>query len=1186
MSRVAASFLFATAPKSLKRHLKWLLRASDWAERKLEKSPVNALSLRRGTVAPEVTAMETEIGRVVDTLPGLVWTSTPDGQADFLNRRWLEYTGLIAEEAKGIGWQSALHPDDAAAALQLWRERVSAGVAGEVEARLRRFDGVYRWFQFRFVPLADDGGKIIKWCGINTDIEDLKCAEAERAAGRDLKLAIDAMPALAWSTGPDGAAGFFNQHYLDYVGLSREQMRGWRWTSAVHPDDLDLVAKAWAESRESESVGAVEARLRRHDGVYRTFLFRTAPERDNHGKVVRWHGVNTDIEDRKRAEMALRSNEHNLNLILDTIPTFIHVLGTDGFVLYVNRTVLEYTGLTLEDVRKLDYRARIFHPDDLGRVHEERLAALRRPVSFELEMRIRSADGSYRWFLNRYSPLMDEHEKLDRWYATSFDIEDRKRAEETLRSNERQLNLILNTIPSHIQVLGTDGSVLYVNQATLDYTGLTREDVQKDDYRTRIFHPADWKSVQANRLPALKLPVPFELEMRTLGSDGSYRWFLYRYSPLLDEQGRLDRWYVSSFDIEDSKRTAAELGRVNKLLNHAQRISRVGSFWADVDADEHLWSEELYRIFEMDPATDKVSIQTVRERIHPDDVQRYDAFAAQSSDGKEYEWTYRIVPKPGIVKHLHCVTHRVAEIGDRLVFFGAIQDITEFRKVEDALRQSEAFLAHAQQISHVGSFWSDLEADEHLWSDELYRIFELDPATFKITIQTVRDNVHPDDLARYDALAAQSWDGGGYEWAFRIMPKPNVVKHLHTYCRRVAEITDRLVFFGTIQDVTEFKRVEDALRQSEAFLAEGEAVSGSGSFLWSIESGDVKWSSQLYRIFEFEDGSQVTLERIAERVHPEDRQQMAEMVARAQAALDSEYEHRLLMADGRIKNLLFVARFERGSDGRPRYRGIVEDVTERRRAEHALSRVQSELAHVTRVTSLNTLTASIAHEINQPLSGIMTNASTCLRMLAADAPDLDGARRTVQRLIRDVNRASEVIARLRTLFSKKQAAVELVDLNEAAREVIALSQHELRRNEISVRLELDDDLPAVAGDRVQLQQVILNLALNASDAMCAVADRPRHLIVVTGREENGCVQLAVSDTGIGFTDGKVAGVFDAFYTTKPSGMGIGLSVSKSIIEAHHGRLWARPNEGPGATFLFSVPCAEEAGRQARLQRHE
>jgi signal transduction histidine kinase len=228
---------------------------------------------------------------------------------------------------------------------------------------------------------------------------------------------------------------------------------------------------------------------------------------------------------------------------------------------------------------------------------------------------------------------------------------------------------------------------------------------------------------------------------------------------------------------------------------------------------------------------------------------------------------------------------------------------------------------------------------------------------------------------------------------------------------------------------------------------------------------------------------------------------------------------------------------------------------------------------VARVTSLGVLTASIAHEVNQPLSGILTNASTCLRMLAADPPNVEGARETARRTIRDGNRASDVVTRLRALFSKKEAATEPVDLNEAARQVIALSLSGLQRNRVIVQLALADDLPPVAGDHVQLQQVILNLLLNASDAMSAVDDRLRQVVIRTGREEGDRVRLAVQDTGVGVEPQAVAKLFDPFYTTKSDGMGIGLSVSRSIIESHNGHLWAAPNEGPGATFSFSIPRA-------------
>jgi signal transduction histidine kinase len=223
------------------------------------------------------------------------------------------------------------------------------------------------------------------------------------------------------------------------------------------------------------------------------------------------------------------------------------------------------------------------------------------------------------------------------------------------------------------------------------------------------------------------------------------------------------------------------------------------------------------------------------------------------------------------------------------------------------------------------------------------------------------------------------------------------------------------------------------------------------------------------------------------------------------------------------------------------------------------------------VTSLGVLTASIAHEVNQPLSGIITNAGTCLRMLAADPPNIEGARETAKRTIRDGNRASELVTRLRALFSKKESTTEPVDLNEATQEVIALSLSELRRNRVILRPEFADDLPVVTGDRVQLQQVILNLLKNASDAMSAVNDRPRQLQIRTERGTDNQVRLIVQDAGVGLDPQAMDRLFQAFYTTKNEGMGIGLSVSRSIIERHHGRLWAEPNDGPGATFSFSIP---------------
>jgi PAS domain S-box-containing protein len=387
-----------------------------------------------------------------------------------------------------------------------------------------------------------------------------------------------------------------------------------------------------------------------------------------------------------------------------------------------------------------------------------------------------------------------------------------------------------------------------------------------------------------------------------------------------------------------------------------------------------------------------------------------------------------------------------------------------------------------------------------------------------------------------------------------------------------------------VLDLSEQKRAERALRRSEEFLAEGQRLSQTGSFSWRVATDDITWSEELYRIYELEIGTPTTFELIRTRVHPEDVSLIEKMKMVDQAGdrgNEFEWQYRLLMPDHSIKYLHSLAHATRDLDGQLEYIAAVQDVTARRLSEDALDKARSELAQVTRVTSLGVLTASIAHELNQPLSGIVTNASTCLRMLGANPPNVDGALETARRTIRDGNRASEVVTRLRSLFSKKEATIESMDLNEATREVIALTLSELHRNRVVLQPELADDLPPVTGDRVQLQQVILNLLRNGADAMSAVEDRQRELLVRTERDEGNCVRLTVEDSGVGFDAQAASELFQPFYTTKKDGMGMGLSVSRSIIESHRGRLWATLNNGPGATFSFSIPCGPVGATNAQ-----
>jgi PAS domain S-box-containing protein len=371
---------------------------------------------------------------------------------------------------------------------------------------------------------------------------------------------------------------------------------------------------------------------------------------------------------------------------------------------------------------------------------------------------------------------------------------------------------------------------------------------------------------------------------------------------------------------------------------------------------------------------------------------------------------------------------------------------------------------------------------------------------------------------------------------------------------------------------------EEKLQRSEAYLAEAQRLAHTGSWAWRVAGRHaLHLSEEWYRIYGFapEKGPPAWEERL-QRVHPEDRAKWQSAIDRA-IADKSEYEmeFRILLPGGTVKHIHTFGHPVLDLSGNlVQFMGSSTDITQRKLAEEALRQAQANLAHVSRITTMGELTASLAHEVNQPIAAAITDANTCLRWLTRDHPDVQEAREAASRMAKDATRAAEVINRIRLLFQKGTPQHELVDVNEVIREIIVLLRSEATRYSVSIRTELASDLPRVMGDPVQLEQVFMNLMLNGIDAMKDMNAGGE--LAIKSETQNGQLLISVSDTGVGLPPKQADQIFNAFFTTKLHGTGMGLSISRSIVESHGGRLWAADNTPRGAIFHLSLPTKDEA----------
>jgi PAS domain S-box-containing protein len=701
-----------------------------------------------------------------------------------------------------------------------------------------------------------------------------------------------------------------------------------------------------------------------------------------------------------------------------------------------------------------------------------------------------------------------------------------------------------------------------------------------DEYMALV-HPEDRQFVAQTIQKTFAEGRGFDFTKRIVRPDGEIRRVRCVGVPVTLE----GTFHGTGIDVTEQEHLTEELRRSEFYLAEGQRLGRAGSWSFKPDFTCDYWSRELYEILCFDPKNGIPTISSYFTRIHPEDRPVVEATIRRMiAAGEGCDLKKRIIRPDGAQRVIRCVGKAFRENGVVTRFVGTLMDITEQEELTQELRRREAYLAEAQRLSHTGSWAWSPDTDVRYWSEECHRVLGFDPRDGLPRIEELIQRVHPDDQSAFRESVSRATHGKlDEEVDYRIVHPGGAVRDIHSTGHPVFNASGELIeYTGTVIDVTERKRAEEAVRRSKAFLAEGQRLSHTGSWGWNASSGKLTWSQEHFRILGLDpEDTNPSLDVFWERVHPDDRTGLRRTFESSiQDKRDFEQEFRIVRPDSSIRHLHGVGHAVLNKANElVEFMGSTMDITERKQAEAALQEARGELERVARVTAMGELTASIAHEINQPLAGVVTSANAGLNWLAANPPNLTKTRETLERILRDGTRGGEVLARIRALLKRTPPAKILVSLNQVVCDVLALTSGELRQHGIELALNLNSNLPAILGDSIQLQQVLLNLIKNAIEAMAAIPSGQRILRIQSCFGEldgKPAVVVEVSDNGVGLSGADSSRLFEAFHTTKPQGMGMGLWISRSIIENHHGRLTASSNDGSGAAFVIMLPKASQA----------
>jgi PAS domain S-box-containing protein len=1098
-----------------------------------------------------------------------------------------------------------IHPEDRQRLVELRDRAARDGMDLDVEHRLLMPNGDIRYLHV--VAHADHHSSSNReYIGIVSDITERKRAEEERQA-----LSSNLQESKAWLEEAQRVAhlGYWvwdletNQviwsEETDRIfGLSPQagSFDVAKVGEMIHPDDREAVFRTAEEAIRSGTRAECEHRLIRPDGEIRIVHSLGDLKKDPLGRPYQMFGTTQDITERKRAEQALQRSQFYLSEgerlahMGSWASSDLGIRWSDDLNIYWSDEVYKIFGFDPKNgTPQLQQFLAAIHPQDRASFTEAMKKMHEYHCDCDVTNRIVRPDGEIRYVRCVGVPVVEDG-VFQGFHGTTMDVTQHELMTQELRREQAYLaeaqrlthtgswasNLVTRQVSHSSQennrLYGFDVSQ-YPNPFDLHYSSILAEDEL---------------ALRSKLENAIRTGADFDVEYRIRRADGAIRFLrgIGHHNPAHE----FGEYFGITMDITDQKRVEEErevlsnaLQQSNARLEEAQREARIGHYEFNPMENQVTWSAELCRIWGLLPVSGPIDLAVVFEMVHPED--RESAARAVEEilrSGTHLKYEHRIVRPDGEVRFLQVLgTVKRDASGCAYELFGTCQDITDRKLAEQALQRSEFYLNEGQRLAHMGS-WALSAAGFDYWSFELFEVHGLDPRGKPPTIKEYLNLVHPEDRKFIEKMIQTIMvDHSEFDFTKRIVRPDGRMRYVRFVGVPVTSGGLFEGFVGTGIDVTEQELLTQELRREQAYLTDAQSMAHIGSWAYNLVTRKVLHSSdENARLYGFDPSEgPISAERFFATQHAEDAPGVNAVLERAVHEGTDFYldEYRIHHTDGSIRFLRAIG--HRNASGEPGdYVGVTMDITERKRAEEErerLRQLEADLAHTNRVNMMGELAAALAHEIKQPIAASVTSANALLRWLAHDPPDLKRARAAADRIEQDANRAAEVINSLQSFYKRgapqKRA---IVDLRGVIEEMAALLETEAARYSIAISAEIEEGTPKPRADRVQLQQVIMNLMLNAIEAM---KDTGGELTIKSRLNPEGGLLVTISDTGVGLPEEWKDKIFDPFHSTKPQGTGMGLTITRSIVESYGGRVWATNNRGAGATFHLTLPSDVEAG---------